>query len=125
VGRINKVLIWQFIMTLAIGAILYAWFGVAHAQAALFGGFTAGVLSLLLKIMVEVFNSQLRDNKKVNKSILMLLFIPRMLIVISFFAYGIGILHLQPIPMVACFALVYSVYWLDWKSARQEQTRHA
>ena len=124
-GRINKVLIWQFIMTLAISSILYAWLGTEPAQAALFGGFTAVMLSILLKVMVESFNNQLANKKNVHKSILMLLFIPRLLIVISFFGYGIGMLHLDPIPMVTTFALVYLVYWMDWKFCRTEETRHA
>ena len=114
-GRINKVLIWQFIITLAIGGIIYVWLGAEHAQAAIFGGFSATVLSILLKAMVKILGNQLANNKQVNKGILMLLFIPRLILVIAFFSYGIGILHLDPIPMVATFALVYLVYWMDWK----------
>lgn len=120
--RITKVLVWQFVVTIAISSILYVGFGAAHAQAALFGGATASVLSILLKVMVESINTQLIDKKKVNKTVLALLFIPRLILVAALFACGIGLLHLNPIPMVASFAAAYSVYWMDWKFSREEHS---
>ena len=124
-GRINKVLIWQFIITIAIGGILYASFGSETALAALFGGASAAVMSILLKAMVESMSSQLARAQRVNKGIWMLLFIPRLILVVAFFSYGIGLLRLEPLPMVVTFSVVYLVYWMDWKFCSEEQTRQA
>lgn len=124
-GRINKVLIWQFFITIAVGGILYAGFGSEPAQAALFGGASASVMSILLKVMVETMGHQLASDRKMNKGVWMMLFIPRLVLVAAFFSYGIGVLKLEPLPMVATFALVYSVYWMDWKFSAEEKTEQA
>ena len=121
-GRIDKILIWQFIITIAISSIVYAGFGSEPAQAALFGGASASVMSILLKAMVESMGHQLARSQKVNKGVWILLFIPRLILVMVFFAYGIGLLKLDPIPMVGTFALVYLVYWMDWKFFADEKT---
>ena len=124
-GRINKVLIWQFVITIAIGSIVYAGFGSEPAQAALFGGASASVMSILLKAMVGAMGNQLARDKKVNKGIWIMLFVPRLILVVAFFSYGIGLLKLDPMPMVATFALVYLVYWMDWKFFADEKTEQA
>ena len=122
-GRINKVLIWQFAITIAIVGILYAGFGSEFALAALYGGASASVMSILLKAMVESMSDRLAHAQQVNKGIWMLLFIPRLILVVAFFSYGIGLLRLEPLPMVVTFSVVYLVYWMDWKFSSEEQTR--
>ena len=122
-GRINKVLIWQFAITIAIVGILYLGVGLEPALAALYGGASASVMSLLLKAMVKSMEARLAGDQPVYKGLWMLLFIPRMILVLVFFAYGIGFLKLQPLPMVITFSLVYLVYWMDWKFSSEEQTR--
>jgi len=121
-GRIHKVLLWQFIMTAAIASLLYAVRGEAAALAAVFGGVVAIALSLLLKMMVDWLNDQLAESRRVNKGILAVMIVPRMLLVIASFALGISLLRLPAAPMVAAFAVVYLVYWMDWKFSRAEKT---
>ena len=122
-GRINKVLIWQFAITIAIVGILYAGFSSEFALAALYGGASASVMSILLKAMIESMSDRLARAQQLNKGLWMLLFIPRLILVVAFFSYGIGLLRLEPLPMVVTFSVVYLVYWMDWKFSSEEQTR--
>lgn len=120
-NRINRVLVWQLIATLFIGGVLYVWLGFAEAQAGLFGGFAALLLSFLLALMVRRVEKRFERNKKVNKGLLTLFFAPRLVLTLAFFALGIGTFGLKPLPMVVAFALVYLVYWIDWGSAHNQR----
>jgi len=108
-------------ITVAIGGILYVFLGTAPAQAGLFGGAAALLMSLFLKWLVVWLERQMASNRQVNRSLLALFFIPRLILVLAFFSFGIGVLHLAPLPMVATFAVVYMVYWLDWKFSSNEK----
>ena len=111
-------------MTVIVG-LLYAAFGSDHALAGLYGGASASMMSLLLKAMVKSMGNRLAGDQPVYKGLWMLLFIPRLILVVVFFAYGIGWLRLQPLPMVITFSLVYLVYWMDWKFSSEEQIKKA
>lgn len=120
-NRINKVLVWQLTATLLIGGVFYLWLGLAEAQAGLFGGFAALLLSLLLAVLVRQLDKRLERNKKVHKGLLTLFFAPRLILTLGFFAFGIGVLNLAPLPMVGAFAVVYLVYWIDWGSVHNQR----
>ncbi len=78
-------------------------------------------MSALLAFKIKRLNRRLQQNKAVGIGTVMLGFAPRLLLVLIFFWFGISILNLTPLPLVAAFALVHFGYLFNFMKFKSEK----
>jgi len=106
----RKVIGLQLIMTLLAAAGFFAGQGFYAAQAAVFGGLTSVLSTLLLSYGVKRATESATQNPAKSAAILYFGAAQRFLLVLVCFAFGLAILKLYPLGVFAGFALTQVAY---------------
>ncbi|HKJ08619.1 MAG TPA: ATP synthase subunit I [Gammaproteobacteria bacterium] len=108
----RKILILQVLLIAAVTGAYFGKAGAAGAQAALFGGAIALVNALLLGRRVQRAGRAAQDSVTRGTFALYLGAVERFVFTLVGFGVGMGVLHLQPLPLLLAFAAAQAAYWL-------------
>lgn len=99
--------------------------GIVEAQAALYGGATALSSAWLLRRRVQLATAVARDFPGRETTVLYLGAIQRFVTVLALFYLGFGVLKLQPVPLLVCFAVAQIAYFIAGNVFRIRSERQA
>jgi ATP synthase protein I len=110
------------VMQITIGGIVAAGFllkdGELGAKSAIYGAVISIVLSRLLSWGVQRAASAAEGNRKKSMAILYLGAAQRFLLALVLFGFGLGVLKLEPIALIAGFCFAQSIYLFSMKRQR-------
>lgn len=110
---LQRVLIAQGILTLAATPGGYLHSGKATAIAVLFGGLITVITTLLLMLCEKRTAMRAGNDPGQNLKLMYACAMQRLLFAAMMFAVGIGILKLQPVPLLAGFMLGQVAHFLN------------
>ncbi len=115
----RKVISLQLLMTLLAAAGFFAGQGFDAAQAAVFGGLTSVLSTVLLSYGVKRATETVVQSPAKSTAILYFGAAQRFLLVLVCFAFGLAILKLYPLGVFAGFALAQIAYVISMAMLRK------
>lgn len=111
--EIRRILLGQAVLGLITAAIVFAFWGGFTAVAALFGAAVAVLSSFTLSVSVQRASAQAASEPgKAARCLFLLGFIERLILVVVMLALAMGWLQLNPLPLIAGFAVAQFAYGL-------------
>jgi len=109
----------QVLLAVLTSAIFWWYSGTAGAQAALFGGVIAVINSLIQLWHLHRANKTAGCSVSRNMRILYRCAAERLVLTTALFALGLGILKLQPLPLITGFIVALGAIFLEGAKTRQ------
>lgn len=114
-ASICQTLVLQALIVLGTSAVYAVTSGQLEMFSAAYGGGCALILGLLLGLSTDRLARQTQQRKAVQSpAILAMGVVPRLLLTVLLFWFGLWQLQLVPVPMVVGFSLVYFGYLISF-----------